>query len=107
MIQQIYDTNYKGIIKKLLDKQKTVVVLTGTPTCKNCQLSKDNIKKYKTDKLVFLCMNHQTDFKLEEYYQMEELNIYPKTIIFYGTQKYFREGILTLSTLQEIENSIS
>ncbi len=105
---QITDSNYEKIIKGYIAKGNIVVAMSGTKTCDNCIKSQQIIGDYQNtvdaSKVSFVYMNNSFDFALESMYQMEELNEYPKTVI-YTTwlKKDFVEGVITLDKIKEIE----
>ena len=105
----INDNNYKEIIHNYLENGFTVIAVSGSKSCKNCSQTQKNITDYKnlnkSTKLAFVYMDNTVNFALEEPYQMEELNQYPKTTIFISlSERIFFEGVITLDKLKEFEN---
>lgn len=106
---QITDSNYEKIIKGYLGKGRVVIAMAGNPECMNCQKTKINIDtyqtKYDTSKIVFMYMHNSFDFALEKDYQMNELNEYPKSVIFTDwEERAYTEGVITIDEMIEIES---
>ena len=106
---QINDKNYKEIIHNYLENGFTVIAVSGSKSCENCLETQRNITDYKIDnkssKLAFVYMDNTVNFALEEPYQMEELNQYPKTTIFTSlSERTFFEGVISIENLKEFEN---
>lgn len=106
MITQLTDTNYLEILEKQFLEKKIIICLVGTPSCKECITTKDNIiefvKQNPNHNLIFNFIDKNTYIKVlqnsQEFYKLME---YPKTIILYDDQynKEFREGVITLNDL--------
>ena len=99
-------------IKKLLSDGKIVIVMSGNKQCVNCQLTRHNVMKFidgnPTHRLGFISLDNIEHDKLEsQYYQINELNEYPKTVIYYGKIENtgFNEGVITEQNLVEYNNS--
>jgi len=106
------DKTIESDIKRLLTEGKIVIVMSGTKHCANCQLTRHNVMKFISDnpshRLGFISIDNMKNDKLEaQYYQMNTLNEYPKTIIYYGVIDNigFNEGIITEQDLADYNNS--
>ncbi len=106
---QITDNNYLRIIEDYTSKGNIVVAMSGSPSCINCKKTMENIKKYQESveksNVVFVYMNNTFDFALESAYQMEVLNEYPKSVIYFNTHREFIEGEITFEDIELIERS--
>jgi len=106
---RIDNNSFKEALDNILNKSRIAVILSGRLNCINCQLTKANIlnylKKNPKTNIDFLYLNGSIDDILESsYYQMEELNEYPKTAIFSSSNNpTFKEGIITEEDLSKIE----
>jgi len=101
------DSTFDTMLSKLKDTN-VVVALSGMPSCLKCQLSKKNIMEYKKEnqntKLSFIMINNVTDDVLESrYYQLNEMDEYPKVVIYNKDTVSFYEGEITLEKLKEFE----
>jgi glutaredoxin-related protein len=95
----------KPFINKHLDNGKSVLIMSGQSNCINCEISKENINNLENDfGIVFCYVDNIEDFEIEsDYYQMEELNEYPKSILYhYSGFIKFNEGVITEEKLKEL-----
>lgn len=99
-------------IKILLSGGKIVIAMSGNKNCATCQLTRHNMMKFidnnPSHRLGFISIDNVENDKLEsQYYQMHEMNEYPKTVIYYGNINTisFNEGLITEQKLSDYNNS--
>ena len=105
-MRMLTDENCIEEIEKSL-KNKTVVVMIGTPSCENCKITMKNVLEFKetNNSIEFFAIDYTTDFLIaDEYVEFNNMLEYPMTVVFKDTLKgeRFLEGILTLKTIQNL-----
>jgi hypothetical protein len=106
------DKTLESDIKMLLSKRKIVIAMSGSKYCYGCKITKQNIDKFVLSNplhnLSFISIDNNEDDKLEsQYYQLNEMDEYPKSVIYYGEIDNigFKEGIITEQDLEDYNNS--
>lgn len=108
------DLTLDNDITQQLLEHDTVIVMSGSKQCMNCQLTRQNIIQFLsshiTNSLSFISVDNSVNDLLESrYYQLNELDEYPKTVIYNGSinNVSFREGIITVEDLENYNTSES
>jgi len=108
-MNKVTNDTFSNVLNDHLNNNKIVAAISGRLHCENCHITKINILNYleknPDTNIDFLYLDGSIDDILESsYYQMEELNEYPKTAIFISSKNLiFKEGILTEEDLYKIE----
>ena len=102
------DITLEDDILAQLSDGKTVIAMSGSKQCSNCQLTRHHIMQFiethPTHSLGFISIdNSENDLLESKYYQLNELDEYPKTVIYYGSMNItgFRDGIITVEDLEK------
>lgn len=109
-MQELTDYNYQEVIEKYFLTGNIVLVgITPTPGCPECIANHETatkfFEKHPTSKLKFCFVDYSKYDILQNYYEIHQMTLYPKMIIFYGCweNKEFMEGRFTLEKLEQIE----
>lgn len=99
-------------IKSMLSDGKIVIAMSGNKNCATCQLTRHNVMKFISDnpehRLGFISIDNVENDGLEsQYYQLHEMNEYPKTVVYYGKINNigFNEGLITEQNLNDYNTS--
>ena len=103
------DENYLTEIENCFLKNQTVICLiSDNPKCENCVKMRFHIEELckiePENDLQFFYVDYVKYDILQNYHQLNNLNVYPKSIVFYGSwdKKEFFEGAIPVKTLLEI-----
>ncbi len=111
MIQST-DKTIEADINQFLKQKKIVLVICGS-NCKNCKTTKKNIETFEKENpssnLAIIGMDSTTEDKIESsYYQIHEMNEYPKSVVYHRRMDSisFVEGVVSTHKLKELSNSL-
>ena len=106
------ERNYKEVLDQyFLEGNIVVCSITASKTCKRCATNKitimDFIRECPLTNIRFCQIDYATTGVLQDYYELEQLMDYPKSIIFNGSwdDRLFLEGIISISQLRELNKS--
>jgi hypothetical protein len=103
------DENYKEILNAHFDAGEIAICgITPTPTCPQCQATQKSAEMFMTkhpnSNIRFCFVDYAKYNVLQNYYQIHEMNEYPKFVVFYGNwdDKDFFEGKLSVDMIERI-----
>lgn len=108
-IKVLNEENCESIIEEHFKNNEVFIcTITIGNHCKSCKETKKNIEtfleQYPSTKLHFYITDYRTDNLFSKYYQLHEMNEYPKIIIFYGSKDKvgFLEGEISFEHFVDI-----
>ena len=110
MMTPLTDDNYKDVLNDHFSRSEIVIcgISPNPAKCEECVATQENAMKFfssNPDSNIRFCFVDYTKYNaLQNYYEIHQMNNYPKVIVFYGNwdDKEFIEGRITLERFEEI-----